>query len=157
MAAHRPAVLGLDNLRPARGSTRRRKRVGRGPGSGRGGSSCRGTKGQLARSGGGTPPWFEGGQMPLQRRVPKRGFRRADHVRYQVVNLAGLSRCDPAVPVTPEVMHRVGLARHPGRSIKILGKGKVTAAYVVKAHAFSQRAREVLEAAGGRAEVIPPC
>jgi large subunit ribosomal protein L15 len=131
--------------------------VGRGPGSGHGGTSCRGTKGQLARSGGGTAPWFEGGQMPLQRRVPKRGFRRVDQVRYQVINLGNLSRCDPAVPVTPEVMHRVGLARHPGRSVKILAKGKVTAAYVVKAHAFSRRAREVLEAAGGRAEVIPPC
>ncbi len=148
---------GLGDLRPARGSRKRRKRVGRGPGSGRGGTSGRGSKGQLARSGGKSAPWFEGGQMPLQRRVPKRGFRPGERQRYQVVNVGDLGRCSPSVPVTPEVLHRLGLARHRDRSIKILAKGKVTAAYVVKVHAFSRRAKEMLEAAGGRAEVIPPC
>jgi large subunit ribosomal protein L15 len=148
---------GLGDLRPARGSRKRRKRVGRGPGSGRGGTSGRGSKGQLARSGGKSAPWFEGGQMPLQRRVPKRGFRPAGRCRYQVVNVGDLSRCDSSLPVTPEVLHRLGLARDRDRVIKILAKGKVTAAYVVKAHAFSRRAQEMLEAAGGRTEVIPPC
>jgi large subunit ribosomal protein L15 len=95
--------------------------------------------------------------MPLQRRVPKRGFRRFNRDEYQVVNLGDLSRCDPSVPITPEVLHRLGLAKQRGRPVKILAKGKVTAAYVVKAHAFSRGAKEALEAAGGRAEVIPPC
>ena len=153
----KPDLLGLNNLRPAKGSRRPRKRLGHGAGSGRGGTSGKGSKGQLARSGGRSAPWFEGGQMPLQRRVPKRGFRPSDRRTYQVVNLGDLSRCDPALPVTPEVLRRVGLAREAGRSVKILAKGNVTAAYVVKAHAFSRRAKEALEAAGGRAEVIPPC
>lgn len=95
--------------------------------------------------------------MPLQRRVPKRGFVQRDRARYQVVNLADLARCDSSLPVTPEVLHRLGLVKQRGLAIKILAKGNVTAAYVVKVHAFSRRAKEMLEAAGGRAEVIPPC
>ncbi len=143
----------LHDLKPTPGSTHRRKRVGRGAGSGKGKTSGRGHKGQGARSGGGVRLGFEGGQMPLQRRLPKRGFTNKNRVPYQVVNVRDLGRVG-AGEVTPEILHERGLIGRVGRPVKILGTGEVEGAYQVSAHAFSGSAREKIEAAGGSATVI---
>ena len=142
----------LDDLRPAQGTRRTRKRVGRGMGSGNGKTSGRGHKGQGARSGGGVRPGFEGGQMPLTRRVPKRGFHNPFRTRYEPVNLDGLDLFDAGQEVSPESMREKGLA---GRGlVKILGRGELSKALTVKAHGFSRSARQKIEAAGGRVEVL---
>lgn len=146
---------GLHELKPAPGSRRPRKRVGRGIGSGHGKTSGRGTKGQKARSGGAKGPGFEGGQMPLQRRIPKRGFTNAPFRKeYATVNVEQLNRFEPGTQVTPELLVERGLVRNPRDGIKILGDGQLTVPLTVRAHKFSASARDKIEQAGGRAEVI---
>ncbi len=141
----------LHDLSPAEGSHRDRKRVGRGPGSGLGKTAGRGQKGQKARSGGGVPAGFEGGQMPLHRRIPKRGFRPRNRVEYQVVNLFQLEGFEGEV--TPETLRAAGLVRSTRRPVKVLGEGEIASALNVTAHAFSASARAKIEAAGGTATV----
>jgi large subunit ribosomal protein L15 len=144
----------LSDLKPASGSTKKRKRVGRGDGSGHGKTSGRGHKGQGARSGGNVAPGFEGGQMPLQRRLPKRGFHNPFRIEIAVVNLAQLETFPGGSEVTPELLAQNGLVRRSDRLVKILGGGSLSKALTVKAHRFSASAKERIEAAGGKAEVI---
>jgi len=145
----------LDELKPAAGSNRKRKRVGRGDGSGHGKTSCRGHKGQGARSGGGTKPGFEGGQMPLQRRLPKRGFHNPFRIEMSVVNITQLEAFASGAEVTPEALVAQGLVRGKNPRIKILGDGSLAKPLMVKAHGFSAKAKEKIEASGGKAELIP--
>jgi len=147
--------LEISELKPVPGSKKKRKRVGRGPGSGLGKTSGRGHKGQKSRSGSGRTihGWSEGGQMPLLRRVPKRGFKNKFRTEYQAVNLARLTRC-PAGEVTPDTLKELGIIKSTRLPVKILGVGELEAALKVKASAFSKSAREKIEAAGGKAEVI---
>ncbi len=145
--------MDLSRLHPAPGSTRPRKRVGRGPGSGQGKTAGRGHKGRLSRSGGNSPPGYEGGQMPLQRRLPKRGFRPVSRVAYAVVNLGQLAGFPAGSTVGPDELRARGLVRGRG-PIKCLGDGALSHALTVKAHAFSATARERIAAAGGTAEVL---
>jgi large subunit ribosomal protein L15 len=144
----------LDELKPAAGSNRKRKRVGRGDGSGHGKTSCRGHKGQGARSGGGTKPGFEGGQMPLQRRLPKRGFHNPFRIEMSVVNLTQLESFPSGAEVTPESLCAQGLVRGKNPRIKILGDGSLSKPLTIKAHGFSAQAKEKIEASGGKVEVI---
>ena len=144
----------LDELKPAVGSSKKRKRVGRGDGSGHGKTSCRGHKGQGARSGGNVQPGFEGGQMPLQRRLPKRGFHNPFRIEMSVVNLGQLESFPAGVEVTPESLSQHGLLTGKQRRVKILGEGTLSKALTVKAHGFSAKAKEKIEAAGGKAELI---
>ncbi len=144
----------LNNLRRPTGANRDSKRVGRGPGSGTGKTSTRGHKGQKSRSGARIPAWFEGGQMPLQRRVPKRGF--TSHVAndYEIVNVEDLERVTED-PITPAIMHQYGLVDlGTGRPVKVLGKGELEKKVTVKAHAFSAGARQKIEDAGGTVELL---
>jgi large subunit ribosomal protein L15 len=143
----------LHDLRPSPGSHRDRKRVGRGPGSGTGKTSGRGQKGQKARSGASIPAGFEGGQMPLQRRIPKRGFTPLRRVRYQVVNVGALGGLE-LDEITPEVLVAEGLIGSHREPLKILGDGRITRAVTVSAHAFSASAREKIESAGGSVSVL---
>jgi len=147
-------MMKLDELKPARGSSKKRKRVGRGDGSGHGKTSCRGHKGQGARSGGNVQPGFEGGQMPLQRRLPKRGFHNPFRVEMSVVNLGQIDSFPAGVEVTPESLAEHGLLAGKNRRVKILGEGSLSKAFLVKAHGFSAKAKEKIEAAGGKAELI---
>ncbi len=144
----------LDDLRPANGSNKKRKRVGRGDGSGHGKTSCRGHKGQGARSGGQRKPGFEGGQMPLQRRLPKRGFRNPFRIEVSVVNLEQLEAFSSGTEITPELLAAQGLVRGKSKRIKILGDGALSKALTVRAHAFSAKAKEKIEASGGKTELI---
>jgi large subunit ribosomal protein L15 len=146
----------LDELKPAPGSKHRRKIVGRGIGSGHGAQSTRGMKGQRSRSGFGGMTGFEGGQMPLIRRVPKRGFRHTTwSVESAVVNIGDFEKhFDSKAPVTPERLKEVGLLKGCDR-VKVLGTGEVTKALTVHAHAFSTSAKEKIEKAGGHITVIP--
>ena len=144
----------LDDLKPAAGSNKNRKRVGRGDGSGHGETSCGGHKGQGARSGGGTKPGFEGGQMPLQRRLPKRGFHNPSRIEMSVVNLERLEVFPSGSEVTPERLVQQGLVRGKDKRIKILGDGSLSKSLIVKAHGFSAKAKEKIEALGGKAELI---
>ena len=142
----------LHDLSPSGGSHRGRKRVGRGMGSGLGKTAGRGQKGQKSRSGGKVNPHFEGGQMPLQRRLPKRGFTNINRVEYQVVNLRDLEALDGSVTVESlKASGLIGNLRHP---VKILGTGELTKALSVEAHAFSKSAKEKIEAAGGSVTVL---
>jgi len=143
----------LHDLSPTQGSHRNRKRVGRGPGSGTGKTSGRGHKGQGSRSGGGVRLGFEGGQMPLQRRIPKRGFTNINRKEFQAVNVRDLARVD-AGEVTPEILYAHGLVRKLNRPVKILGTGELEGAYQVSAHGFSASARKKIEAAGGSVTVL---
>lgn len=142
----------LHDLSPARGSHRGRKRVGRGQGSGLGKTAGRGQKGQKARTGGKVSPHFEGGQMPLHRRIPKRGFTNINRVEYQVVNLRDLEAFEGTV--NAEVLKGAGLIGHVRRPVKVLGQGELTKALVVEADAFSKSAKEKIEAAGGTVAVL---
>jgi large subunit ribosomal protein L15 len=141
--------LALHDLRPPRGSRRGRIRVGRGPGSGIGKTSGRGQKGQKARAGGSTRPGFEGGQMPLIRRIPKRGFTNPFKQAAQVVNVRHLGLIAEGVEVTPETLFGAGLVRRPDAPIKLLGVGDVQRRFVVKGVALSASARAKIEQAGG--------
>jgi len=133
---------------------KKRKRVGRGRGSGHGKTSGRGHKGQGARAGSGPRPGFEGGQMPLKRRVPKRGFRNPFKKRYALVHLRQLEVFDPGSDVSLELLHDRGLVRKKDAAVKILGDGSLSKPLTVRAHRFSARAKEKIESVGGRAEVI---
>ncbi len=145
----------LHDLKPAPGAIKKAKRVGRGPGSGHGKTSCRGEKGQRSRSGGGVPPWFEGGQTPIHRRLPKRGFKNINRVEYVVINLKRLdSIFDAGAEVTPDVLMERGVIKKLLDGVKVLGDGEISKPLKVKAHAFSASAREKIEAAGGSVEVI---
>ena len=144
----------ITDLKPGRGSTHRRKRRGRGTSSGRGKTAGRGTKGFGARAGDVIDPGFEGGQMPLILRVPKRGFRNRFRVRYAVVNLSDLKRFEPGAPITPDVLRQAGVVRGHDRLVKVLGDGECAKPFHVAAHKFSKSAVEKLAKAGGRAEVV---
>jgi len=147
-------VIKIHELAPAEGSKKKRKRVGRGPGSGHGKTSCRGHKGQNARSGGGTPPGFEGGQMPLQRRVPKRGFTNIFKKQYNIINVRDLNRFEPDSSLDKESLIAAGLVKRKRDDVKLLGDGDISHAVVIKVSKASQIARQKIEAAGGKIEVI---
>ena len=146
--------LAPHRLAPARGAKKRTKRVGRGVGSGHGKTSCRGGKGQTARSGGGKGPGFEGGQMPLQRRLPKRGFHNPFRTAYEVVNVGQLEVFEAGAEVAPETLRARRLLRRGVGLLKVLGEGALTRGLTVRAHAVSAAARQKIEAAGGRVEII---
>ena len=147
----------LEDLRPAPGSVKRRKRIGRGPGSGHGKTSTKGQKGQLSRAGAGSAPGFEGGQMPLYRRLPKRGFLPfGGKTRYAVVNLESLAKFPSGSTVDPEALIGAGLIKKADRErVKLLGDGEVPHALTVKVHAVSESAKAKIEGKGGRIEVLP--
>ena len=146
--------MDLSNLQPAPGSTKNRKRIGRGPGSGSGKTSGKGHKGQNARSGGGVKPGFEGGQMPLQRRLPKRGFTSVNPKVYALVNLRDLEQFEAGSVIDVEALAKAGLVGAVKDGVKILADGELTKALTVQAHKFSKTAAEKIEAAGGKAEVL---
>lgn len=146
--------MDLSNLKPAIGSTKNRKRIGRGPGSGTGKTSGKGHKGQNARSGGGVKPGFEGGQMPLQRRLPKRGFFSMNKKVYALVNLQDLANFEAGSVVDLEVLTKTGLVGAVKDGVKILGTGELSIALTIKAHKFSKSAVAKIEAAGGTVEVV---
>ncbi|MEE9555338.1 MAG: 50S ribosomal protein L15 [candidate division Zixibacteria bacterium] len=145
--------MDLANLKPAAGSTRNRKRLGRGTGSGTGKTSGKGHKGQKSRSGYKSRAWSEGGQMPLQRRLPKRGFTNIFRVDYQDVNISALVTLTD-MEITPETLHKRGFAPKKNKPIKILGMGEIEKTINISAHAFSKTAREKIEKAGGTVVVI---
>ncbi|MBP1722817.1 MAG: ribosomal protein [Deltaproteobacteria bacterium] len=144
----------LSELRPPKGARKEKKRIGRGEGSGHGGTSTKGHKGYKARSGGKRSPGFEGGQMPLQRRLPKRGFKNPFRKQWSVVNLRDLSVFPDGAVVDVESLKSSGLVKKTGSGVKILGEGEVSRPLTVRAHAFSLAAQKKIEAAGGKAEVI---
>jgi len=147
--------VGLNNLKPAKGAVRERKRVGRGPGSGLGKTSGRGEKGQKSRSGFSHKDGFEGGQMPLHRRVPKRGFTNARFRKeFATINVERLDVFDAGTIVTPDMLVRRGMIRRLGDGVKVLAKGKLTKALTVRAHKFSAKAQEQIASAGGKAEIL---
>jgi large subunit ribosomal protein L15 len=147
--------MNLSNLKPATGARQERKRVGRGPGSGNGKTAGRGNKGAQSRSGYSYKRGFEGGQMPLHRRLPKRGFNNMFRTEYAVVNLDQLeAQFDAGATVTPDALREAGLVHGKRAPIKVLARGEVTKAFTVQAHKFSGKAAEKLAAAGGTSEVI---
>ncbi len=152
-APSRPAATGVHDLAPASGATHYRKRVGRGPGSGHGKTAGRGNKGQKSRSGYRHQRGFEGGQMPLHRRLPKRGFTNIFRVEYDIVNIGDLDRFDAGTAVNPAALAELRLARR-NRLVKILGDGELKKALTVSAHKFSASAKARIEAAGGSCEVL---
>lgn len=144
----------LGSLKPPAGARKKSKRVGRGTGSGHGTYSGRGIKGQKARMSGKPPAWFEGGQMPLQRRVPKRGFTNPTRVETQAVNLDELARQEGVSAFTLETLYELGLASPRRGPVKVLARGEIGRAVQVQAHRFSRAAREAIEAAGGSVEAL---
>ncbi|MGD8859172.1 MAG: 50S ribosomal protein L15 [Myxococcales bacterium] len=144
----------LSRLRAPEGAVKRRRRVGRGPGSGLGKTCGKGQKGQKSRSGGGIHPWFEGGQTPLQRRLPKVGFHNPFSKKVVTVNVASLERFEAGSTVGPDELRAAKLIDKHYDGVKILGMGALDRALTVRAHAFSKSARELIEKAGGTAEVI---
>ncbi len=145
----------LHNLAPAAGATKERKRIGRGPASGQGKTAGKGHKGQLARAGRGMRAGFEGGQMPLQRRIPKRGFNNIFGTEMAIVNLATLEKYyDDGATVTVDSLIEKGILKKTLDGVKILGRGDITKKLTVQVNAFSESAKEKIEAAGGKAEVI---
>ena len=144
----------IHELSPVQGATKKRKRVGRGPGSGHGKTACRGHKGQRARAGGGNRPGFEGGQMPLQRRLPKRGFTNLFKEEYNVVNTGDLVRFGAEATLDMDVLKEAGLIRRKKARLKLLAKGEITQPVTIKVHKASKAAREKVEAAGGKVEIL---
>lgn len=144
----------LDDLRPNPGAKTAPKRLGRGIGSGLGKTSGKGHKGQNARSGGGVRPGFEGGQLPLQRRLPKRGFRNPEKLQYTLLNLERLQDVPAGTVVNPQYLLESGILRRINGMVKVLGRGELTQKLTVQAHAFSDSARAKIEALGGKAEVL---
>jgi large subunit ribosomal protein L15 len=144
----------LEELKPAAGAKKKAKRVGRGPGSGSGKTAGKGHKGQKARSGGVKGAGFEGGQMPLQRRIPKRGFTNIFRKEYSVVNLQDLEAMAGSDAITPEMLMQKGLIKDMKTGVKVLGMGELKAKLTVRAHKFSKSAVEKIQAAGGKVEVI---
>jgi large subunit ribosomal protein L15 len=146
--------MNLHDLTPAKGAKKRRKRIGRGPGSGHGKTATKGHKGLLARSGGGKRPGFEGGQMPLIRRLPKFGFVNNYRTEYSVLNLKSFENWTGSEMITPQAMVDAGLVKRKTLPIKILGNGELKKSLVIQAHKFSKSAEAKIQAAGGRVEVI---
>ena len=146
--------LGLHNLQPAPGSRKKARRIGRGPGSGRGKTAGRGENGQRSRTGFSRKVGFEGGQMPLHRRLPKRGFTNIFRKEFAEVNLERLARYGAGEEITPERLMKDRIVRKLGAGVKILARGEVAHALTVKAHRFSRQARAKIEAAGGTVEVL---
>jgi large subunit ribosomal protein L15 len=149
----------LSSLAPVPGSRKKAKRIGRGQGSGSGGTSTRGHKGAGSRSGSGFRAWFEGGQMPLARRIPKRGFHSPFRTEYQIVNLSSLEKLSAdgklqGGVVTPDVLTKLGVVKHAKAPVKVLGNGEMKAKLDVTAHAFSASAAQKIEAAGGKVQRI---
>ena len=144
----------IHELAPAEGSRKKRKRVGRGQGSGHGGTACRGHKGQKSRSGGGPRPGFEGGQMPLQRRLPKRGFINIFRKQFSIINIKDLSRFEANSNLDTEALKEAGLIKKMRDGIKLLGNGDISHPLVIKVHKASKTAKEKIEAAGGKVELI---
>ena len=144
----------LHTLAPSVGAKKNPKRIGRGPGSGHGKTATKGHKGILARSGGGKRPGFEGGQMPLIRKMPKYGFRYPFRTEYAVVNLQSLATLGAVEQITPHVLVEAGLVKRKTQLVKILGVGELGRPVTIQAHKFSKSAMEKIQAAGGRAEVI---
>lgn len=144
----------LNTIKPAAGATKDRKRIGRGPGSGHGKTATKGHKGQKARSGGSIKPGFEGGQMPMQRRLPKRGFEPLSRKEFVVINVSQLDIFDNGSVVDPSAIIAHGLASNLRDGIKVLAKGQITKSLTVKAHKFSAAAKELIIAAGGSVEEI---
>ena len=148
-------ALSLNNLKPAAGSTHKKKRVGRGPGSGLGKTAGRGHKGQKSRSGYASRPGFEGGQMPLQRRLPKRGFTNIFKKEWLEISLAKIEEnFNAGDEVTPEILHERGLIKKAKHDVVILGTGEISKALKISAHRFTKTAKEKVEKAGGTATVI---
>lgn len=145
----------IGTLRPPRGAHKRRKRIGQGMGSGHGKTATRGSKGQGSRTGARTRPGFEGGQMPLHRRLPKRGFTNIFRKRYAVVNVRDLEKFEAGEKITPELLVQRGIVNQVHDGLRVLGDGEVKAPLQVAAHHFSKSAREKIEKAGGKAEVLP--
>ena len=144
----------LGNLKPAKGSNRKKKRIGRGPGSGLGKTSGKGHKGQKARKGGKVRPGFEGGQMPLYMRLPKRGFKNPFRKNYNPINLDMLSRFDANTKITPELLAESGLLKRPKDPVKLLGRGDLDKSYNIALHKASKSAISAVEKAGGKFEEI---
>jgi large subunit ribosomal protein L15 len=138
------------------GARKRRKIVGRGESSGHGKTSTRGSKGQRARSGRGPILGFEGGQSPLIRRIPKRGFHHSPKEEFQIVNIGSLAKFSVGMPIDPQLLETKGLIKSRNKPVKILGEGKVNIPLVVKAHAFSKSAKDLIEKAGGKTECLKP-
>jgi len=147
-------MVKIHELKSPEGARRERKRKGRGPGSGHGQTSGRGDKGQKARSGGNVQPWFEGGQLPLHRRVPKRGFSNIFRQEYAVINLRDLTAFEAGMTVGPDLLWERGMIKHRDDLVKILGKGEIHQPLQVLAHKFSRSAAEKIQAVGGKIEVI---
>ena len=143
----------IHELSPPEGSRRKRKRVGRGAGSGHGKTSCRGHKGQRSRSGGGPRPGFEGGQMPLHRRVPKRGFTNIFKKRYSILNVKDLNRFPPMSSLDTAALEEAGLVSKVRNGVKLLGDGELSKPLIIKVHKVSKIAIEKVEAAGGKVEI----
>lgn len=144
----------LSELRPPEGARKKKKRLGRGEGSGHGGTSTKGHKGYKARSGGYPSPGYEGGQMPLQRRLPKRGFKNPFRREYNIINVQDLTRFPPGATVDLVALRELGMVKQVRFGLKILGEGEIAHPLTVRAHRFSLAAKNKIEAAGGRAEVI---
>lgn len=146
--------MNLHDLSPAQGAKKRRKRIGRGPGSGHGKTATKGHKGLLARSGGGKRPGFEGGQMPLVRRTPKYGFKNPFRTEFTIINVRTFETWSGPETITPQALVDAGLVKRTSLPIKILGNGELKRALVIQAHKFSKTAADKIQAAGGRVEVI---
>ncbi|NIM18634.1 MAG: 50S ribosomal protein L15 [Candidatus Latescibacteria bacterium] len=144
----------LGELKGVAGAKKKRKRIGCGPGSGHGKTACKGSKGQRSRSGSSIPSWFEGGQMPLQRRVPKRGFTNIFKVPYQVVNVGDLDRFPADSEINLDSLLDKGLVKKVHRPVKLLGNGKLDRPLKVIVHACSKKAREIVEKAGGEVRLV---
>jgi large subunit ribosomal protein L15 len=147
-------MMKIEHLKPSVGKSRKVKRVGRGIGSGHGKTSCKGHKGQKARSGGTKGPGFEGGQMPLQRRLPKRGFKNRFAINYAVINLKDLIKIEGVDTITPEILMEKGILKDLKDGLKILGEGEIRRPIIIKADAFSASALSKITASGGKAEII---
>jgi large subunit ribosomal protein L15 len=146
--------MDLSHLRPATGATKKSKRIGRGPGSGHGKTSGKGHKGKGSRSGGNTPPGYEGGQMPLSRRLPKFGFHNPFREEFSIVNIGSLERFEGGSIIDSDMLIKVGLVKNDKKKIKILADGTLTKSLTVKAQAFSKQAQEKITASGGTVEVV---
>lgn len=144
----------LNELRPPEGAKKKRKRIGRGEGSGHGGTSTKGHKGFRARSGGQVPPGFEGGQMPMQRRLPKRGFKKPFRKEYEIINIGDLTRFPAGTVVDVATLKTSGLLRRVRFGVKVLGGGSLSHPLTVRAHHYSLSAKRKIEEVGGKAEVI---
>lgn len=144
----------INQLKPPGGAIKKRKRVGRGPGSGHGKTACRGHKGSNSRSGGGVPPGFEGGQMPLKRRLPKRGFNNIFKKKFANINIRDLARFEKGSVVDLQTLITSGVIKRPHAGIKVLGEGKINYPLTLKVHRCSKAAKEKIESAGGKLEII---